>query len=59
MAACLVFVFACTFVLGLQRNTTEPFAKEEYSFSINANAAQAPLMGENPDSSVIGAYSSE
>ncbi len=59
MAACLVFVFACTFVLGLQRNTTEPFAKEKYSFSINANAAQATLMGENPDSSVIGAYSSE
>lgn len=58
LAACLVLVFVCTFIFGLQK---PPVSVDEaigdYNFIIRANAYQAEKFNTDEDKAVIAAYS--
>ncbi|MBQ8000607.1 MAG: hypothetical protein IJ298_05240 [Ruminococcus sp.] len=57
LAACLVLVFAATLVFTLHSGyAIRPYAQDDYSFVINANANQVESLGES-SGSTIAVYS--
>lgn len=57
LAACLVIVFLCTFIFGLQKPpvVTDDLSSE-YNFVISANAYQADKFNNGKDKTVVAAY---